>query len=61
MQQFGQQSSELNAIADRYPELRGCLRDRVLFVDGGMRTVAVSELSLPVTLAQADTVVARLR
>ncbi len=61
MQQFGQQSSELNAIAARYPELRGCLRDQVIFVDGGVRTVAVSELTLPVTLAQADAVVTRLR
>ena len=61
MQQFGQQPSELNAIADRYPELRGCVRDQVIFVDGGMRTVVVRELSLPVTLAQADAVVARLR
>jgi hypothetical protein len=60
MQQSGQQS-ELNAIAARYPELRGCLRDQVIFVDGGVRTVAVSELTLPVTLAQADAVVTRLR
>jgi hypothetical protein len=64
MQQRGQQQQqqpEQDAILARYPELRGCLRDRVLFVDGGSRTVSVSELTLPVTLAQADAVVARLR
>jgi hypothetical protein len=47
--------------AARYPELRGCLRDRVIFVDGGVRTVPVSNLTLPVTLTQADAVVTRLR
>jgi hypothetical protein len=45
----------------RYPELRGCTTDQVIFLDGGTRTVPVSELRMPVTLAQADQVVARLR
>jgi hypothetical protein len=63
MQQRGQQQPqpEQDAILARYPELRGCLRDRVVFLDGGTRTVSVSELTLPLTLAQADAVVARLR
>jgi hypothetical protein len=45
----------------RYPELRGCLADRVIFLDGGYKTVPMSELTMPVTLAQADAVVTRLR
>jgi hypothetical protein len=63
MQQRGQQQQhpEQDAILARYPELRGCLHDRVVFLDGGTRTVSVSELTLPLTLDQADAVVARLR
>ena len=60
-QQFEQSKAEQDAIAARYPELRGCLKDQVIFLDGGYKTVPVSELKLPVTLAQADDVVARLR
>jgi hypothetical protein len=33
----------------------------VIFLEGGQRTVPVSELKQPVTLAQADSIVARLR
>jgi hypothetical protein len=60
-QQLQQQKGEQDAIVARYPELRGCTKDQVIFLDGGMRTVPVSELQMPVTLAQADQVVARLR
>ena len=60
-QQSGQQRGELDAIASRYPELRGCAKDQVIFLDGGTRTVQFSELTMPLTLAQADAVVARLR
>ena len=60
-QQPGQQHGELDAIASRYPELRGCAKDQVIFLDGGTRTVRFSELTRPLTLAQADAVVARLR
>ena len=60
-QQWEQNRAEQDAIVERYPELRGCLADQVVFVDGGYRTVPVSELKMPVTLAQADDVVARLR
>jgi hypothetical protein len=61
MQQTQQNAAELDAIATRYPELRGCMKDQVVFLDGGTQTVPVSELSMPVTLAKADALVARLR
>jgi hypothetical protein len=60
-QQWEQSKAEQDAIVARYPELRGCMKDQVVFLDGGYRTVPVSELKTPVTLAQADDVVARLR
>jgi hypothetical protein len=60
--QQGQQSrDEQAAIVERYPDLRGCLRDQVVFLDGGSRTVPITEIRMPVTLAQADTLVDRLR
>lgn len=59
--QFEQQKAEADAIAQRYPELRVCTKDQVVFLDGGTRTVPVSEIKMPVTMAQADGVVARLR
>jgi hypothetical protein len=60
-QQFEQSKAEQEAIVARYPELRGCTKDQVVFVEGGMRTVPLSEIKMPVTLAQADSIVARLR
>lgn len=60
-QQFEQSKQEQDAIADRYPELRVCTKDQVVFLDGGVATVPVSEIKMPVTLAQADEIVARLR
>jgi hypothetical protein len=60
-QQWTQTKAEQEAIVERYPELRGCMKDQVVFLDGGYKTVPVSELTMPVTLAQADDVVARLR
>jgi hypothetical protein len=59
--QFEQQRAEMEAIAARYPELRGCTKDQVVFLDGGTRTVPVSEIKMPLSMAQADSVVARLR
>jgi hypothetical protein len=59
--QFAQQKAEQDAIAARYPELRGCMKDQVVFLDGGTKTMPVSEIKMPVTMAQADGVVARLR
>jgi len=60
-QQWEQSQAEQDAIVARYPELRGCTKDQVVFLDGGVRTVPVSEIKMPVTVAQADSIVARLR
>jgi hypothetical protein len=59
-----QQQQALNdqaAIVDRYPELRGCLQDQVLFLAGGSRVVPIADVTMPITLAEADALVARLR
>ena len=60
-QQWERSKAEQDQIVARYPQLRGCMRDEVVFLDGGDKTVPVKELKVPVTLAQADDVVARLR
>jgi hypothetical protein len=60
-QQWEQSRAEQDAIVARYPELRGCMADEVIFLDGGTRTVPVSEIKMPVTVAQAEAIVARLR
>jgi hypothetical protein len=60
-QQWEQSKAEQDAIVARYPELRGCTKDQVVFLDGGVRTVPVSEIKMPVTLVQADSIVERLR
>ena len=60
-QQWEQSKAEQDQIVAGYPELRGCMKDQVVFLDGGYKTVPVSELKMPVTLAQADAVVSRLR
>jgi hypothetical protein len=49
------------AIVERHPDLCCCLRDQVVFLAGGTRVVPVSDISMPVTLAQADALVDRLR
>ena len=60
--QAEQQQQEWTAIAQRYPELRACLRDQVIFLAGGTRTVPLSQVNFSqVTLAQADALVAQLR
>ena len=57
-----QQRQEVAAIAQRYPELRACLRDQVIFLAGGTSTVPLSQVNFSqVTLAQADALVAQLR
>jgi hypothetical protein len=62
MQQQSQQTkAEQDAIVARYPELRTCMTDQLIFLDGGYKTVPISELTMPITLAQADAVVTRLR
>jgi hypothetical protein len=60
-QQWEHAKAEQDQIVARYPELRGCMKDEVVFLNGGYKTVPVKELKVPVTLAQADDVVARLR
>ena len=60
-QQWRSPQADRDAIVQRYPELRGCLADQVIFLDGGYKTMPMSELTLPITLAQADAVVTRLR
>jgi hypothetical protein len=59
--QWERSKAEQEQIIDRYPELRGCMKDKVVFLDGGSTTVPVKELKVPVTMAQAEAVVARLR
>lgn len=60
-QQFAQAQADQDAIVARYPGLRACLKDQVVFLDGGSRTVPIGEIPMPVTVPQADAVVARLR
>lgn len=60
-QQWEQSKADQEAIAQRYPELRGCMRDNVVFLDGGTRTVPIKDIKMPITADQADAVVARLR
>ena len=60
-QQWQGSRDEQAAIVERYPDLRGCLRDQVVFLDGGSRSVPISEIRMPVTLAAADVLVDRLR
>ena len=60
-QQWEQSKADQEAIVARYPELRGCLRDNVVFLDGGYRTVPISDIRMPVTMDKADALVARLR
>jgi hypothetical protein len=62
MQARAEQSrQEYQAIAERYPELRACMKDQVIFLAGGTRTVPLSVAAGNITLAQADAVVAGLR
>ena len=59
-QQWQPSPDDQAAIVQRYPDLRGCMRDQVVFLEGGSRTVPITEIRMPITLAQADTLVARL-
>ena len=49
------------AIAERYPDLRACLTDNVIFLAGGSRVLPMSILRRGLTLEQADAAVAQLR
>jgi len=55
-----QSRQEQAAIIERHPDLRGCMRDEVLFVAGGTRVVPFTDV-MPITLAHADALVDRLR
>lgn len=48
-------------IVQRYPDLRGCLRDQVVFLEGGTKTVPIRDIPMPITLANADALVSTLR
>lgn len=48
------------AIADKYPELRACMTDSVIFLAGGQRVLPMPNLSA-LTMQQADGLVATLR
>jgi hypothetical protein len=63
IQSRGQQTlAAQTAIAQRYPELRACMTDKVIFLAGGTRTAPMTSINLSaVTLEQADALVASLR
>jgi len=48
------------AIADKYPELRACLKDSVVFLAGGQSVLPMPNLQT-LTMEQADGMVATLR
>jgi hypothetical protein len=48
------------AIAERYPGIRACLNDSVIFLDGGSRTAPMPNIST-LTMEQADALVAQLK
>jgi len=60
-QQMQQSRAEQGAIIQKYPDLRGCMKDNVVFLQGGSRYVPISELRMPVTMASADALVNRLQ
>jgi hypothetical protein len=49
------------AIAERHPDLRACLTDKVIFLAGGHRVLPMASVTGRLTVEQADAVVARLR
>jgi hypothetical protein len=48
------------AIAERHPDLRGCMNDQVIFLAGGKRVLPFPNL-MTLTIDQADAMVATLR
>lgn len=59
-QQWQQSRNDQAAIVQRYPDLRGCLQDQVVFLAGGMKTIPINQLPMPITMAGADSVVSYL-
>ena len=49
------------AIAERHPDLRACLSDKLVFLAGGRRSVPMPSDLTGLTMAQADAIVAQLR
>ena len=49
------------AIAERHPDLRACLSDKLVFLAGGRRTVPMPRDLSGLTMAHADAIVAQLR
>ena len=47
------------AVAEKYPGLRACLEDGVIFLAGGSRVLPMPDLNA-ITVAQADALVAQL-
>ena len=47
------------AVAEKYPQLRACLDDGVIFLAGGSRVLPMPDLNA-ITVAQADALVAQL-
>ena len=60
-EQWQQSRTDQAAIVQKYPDLRGCMQDQVVFLQGGSRVVPLSEIRMPVTLAQADALVNKLK
>ena len=48
-------------IAERHPDLRACLTDKVIFLAGGHRVLPMPSLTGGFTVEQSDALVARLR
>ena len=48
------------AIAERYPGIRACMTDKVIFLEGGSRVVPMPNL-VTLTMPQADALVAQLQ
>ena len=48
------------AIAERHPDLRACLTDKVIFLAGGSRVLPMPNLAT-VTVEQSDALVAQLQ
>jgi hypothetical protein len=49
------------AIAERHPDLRACLTDKVIFLAGGSRVLPMASVTGMLTLEQSDALVARIR
>ena len=49
------------AIAERYPDLRACLSDKLVFLAGGRRTLPMPSDLSGITMAHAGAIVAQLR